>query len=98
MRAIGIVALISFRDTAIGIAPGINLSIERTVRGIVIRGRPVAVACFSLTGVQIERCARCKVVRDQPGRAIAVLCRILASARAIVRPDMIDGRGHGITR
>ncbi len=31
MRAIGIVALIGLRDGPIGVAPGINLSIKRTV-------------------------------------------------------------------
>ena len=98
MRTIGIVALIGFRDSPIGVAPGVNLSIERTVRGTVKRRRPVAIVLISLTGVQIERGARCKVGRDREGRTIAVCCRILASARAIVGPNVIGGRRHGMPR
>ncbi len=100
MRAIGIVALIGLKDGPIGVAPGINLSIKRTVRGTVSRRGPVAVASIhiSLSSMQIERCAGGEVGGNVPGLAIAALSRIPAPTRAIVGPNVIDGGRHRVPR
>ncbi|MFB0535869.1 MAG: hypothetical protein ACETWR_12910, partial [Anaerolineae bacterium] len=51
-------------------------------------------ACFSLTGMQFERSNRCEVDRDREGRAVTGAWRFITSTRAVVAPDIIDGRNH----
>jgi hypothetical protein len=48
--------------------------------------------------MQIERCARGEVGGNVPALAVAALSWIPTPTRAIVGPDMVDGRRHRVPR